>query len=372
MGIIMNPEPMGDGYIPDRLLFRDLQYAELSRSCRNLPAVAVLEGKTGTGKTALARKVLGELGSSGFLTVYTVCEGSSYRTLVKILQEFRIAVPHGFSWTEAWGMFERRIEGRKTLVALDEVDALITNEAVSDEPSPRLLYYLLERARVRRDLGLILISNRHNFLDAIMDDRVKSRISGKVVIAFPPYTPQELEGLLAQRAELALRPGSYTREVLSLCAAMAMQSDRPGDAREAISILAEAASLAEREGCDRIDEGHVRRAVARARGVVVLQYARGLDNLSLLLFYTVVRHPGLTPSEVLARARDYAPYFYVGNFADCTASKRIFMLERSLLRVEKRGRGRGRGVERRLYPPTSIDPEGLREVLRNEYGIEAP
>ena len=83
-------------------------------------------------------------------------------------------------------------------------------------------------------------------------------MTGVQTCALPIYTATELADILWDRARQALRPGAVDDGVVGLCAALAAAEH--GDARRALDLLRVAAEVAEREGCERVEVEHVRRA----------------------------------------------------------------------------------------------------------------
>ena len=76
-------------------------------------------------------------------------------------------------------------------------------------------------------------------------------------LSLAPYDRAALVDILSARSEVALRPGSVSRDVLEQIARIAAAN---GDARFALEILAGAAHAAEDEGAESIVGEHVRRA----------------------------------------------------------------------------------------------------------------
>ena len=121
-----------------------------------------------------------------------------------------------------------------------------------------VLYYLL---KLNEDLKnakvtIIGISNETKFAE-FLDPRVQSRL-GEVKLVFRPYDADQLRDILEQRASLAFEDGVISPEVIALCAAQAAKEH--GDARRALALLRVAAELAERDGREIITEDYVQRA----------------------------------------------------------------------------------------------------------------
>lgn len=282
------------------------------------PTNVLLYGKTGTGKTATARRVGEELDraarSSGARcdVLYVNCEvipskcrllgvltsklverdRTAIETRIERLQRLRgrissgegpvdgdvdrppsaiddeiaelerererLDVPPmtGLPTDEMYRLLIDAIERRErvTVCILDELDQLVS---ASDD-----ILYTLSRMNTDLDasrMSMIGISNDLTFTEAL-DPRVRSSLGEREVI-FPPYTASQLRRILAQRVQEAFRSGAVETGVVPLCAAIAAREH--GDARRALDLLRLAGDLAERNDADAVTEGDVRRAHER-------------------------------------------------------------------------------------------------------------
>jgi cell division control protein 6 len=77
-------------------------------------------------------------------------------------------------------------------------------------------------------------------------------------MVFNPYTVEQLQKILVDRAKLAFNDGAISGAAINLCAAVAGKEN--GDARKAIDLLRVAAEIAERERSSRVEEKHIRLA----------------------------------------------------------------------------------------------------------------
>jgi archaeal cell division control protein 6 len=311
--IFTNKEVMRPAYTPDLLPHRDEQIEQLAgilvAALRgDTPSNVFIYGKTGTGKTAVARYVGKELIRKGedldrkVNFIYINCEviDTQYRVLQNIanyfVKEWRDRVPFtGWPTDEVYAQLKNRVdaEGGVTTIILDEVDKLKGDE---------VLYNLsrinsdLTRARV----SIIGISNDLKYTE-YLDPRVRSSL-GEEAMIFPPYDAAQLQDILRQRAGEALKPESLTDEVIPLCAALAAQEH--GDARRALDLLRVAAELAEREAARTVDEGHVRKAQNKIEVDRITEVVRTLPTQSkLVLLATTLGEEqsnggGLTTGEV--------------------------------------------------------------------------
>lgn len=220
----------------------------------------LLYGKTGTGKTAVARHVLTKLQTQekrNLVVAYinTRLANTEYRTLVELGQAAGVQIPFtGLSIGEVLERIFREVKGKSInmILVLDEIDYLV--KTFGDG-----ILYEFTRSGDRLSpgfLSLVGISNDLKFKEGL-DPRVLSSLSEEELV-FAPYTVDELREILTERAAMAFRPKVATSAAINLCAAMA--GSEHGDARRAIDLLRIAGEVAEREGMTQIDDSCVRRA----------------------------------------------------------------------------------------------------------------
>ncbi len=256
------------------------------------PSNVFIYGKTGTGKTAVTKYVGNKLLSKGKETgkkvnfIYINCEivDTQYRLLQNIANHFiddwseRIPFT-GWPTDEVFTKLKQMIEkeGGVTVIILDEVDKLKGDEA---------LYNL---SRINADLknarvSIVGLSNDLKFTE-FLDPRVKSSL-GEENMIFPPYDAKELEDILIQRVETALKPNSIEGDVVPLCSALAAQEH--GDARRALDLLRMSAELAERGKALIITKKHVRLAQNKIEIDRIIEVVRTLPTQSKLILLAIL------------------------------------------------------------------------------------
>jgi len=103
---------------------------------------------------------------------------------------------------------------------------------------------------------------------------------------FPPYDAGELQDILRQRVELALKPACIDKDVIPLCSALAAQEH--GDARRALDLLRMSAELAERAKSPRITKKHVRLAQNKIEIDRIMEVVRTLPTQSKLILLSIL------------------------------------------------------------------------------------
>jgi cell division control protein 6 len=293
--VFRDREVLRHDYLPEHLPHREEQIRVLGEAvapvlkgarCSNL----FIYGKTGTGKTAVTKYVLGHVegkvkeydASVKFCYVNCRMAGSEYRVLATLSQSIGVTVP--FTGLSIGEVFERFRNGLDTsriifMVALDEVDALIKRRGDS------ILY---ELTRANENLGkskisIIGISNDLR-LKEYLDPRVFSSLSEEEII-FRPYDANELRDILLERAKVSFREGVLSEGALSICSALAAAEH--GDARRALDLLRVAGEVAERRGASLVTEEHVREAEKHIEHNRVVEALKNLTLHSKLVLLSV-------------------------------------------------------------------------------------
>ncbi len=289
--LFIDRNALSPDYVPEALPFRDAQTKAVAEVLAPVlhgskPSNLLLYGKTGTGKTAVARYVLSRLkkeadgGSLIVAYINTRLANTEYRALAELGQAIDVQIPFtGLSIGEVVGRVFKEIQLKKSHVVLvmDEIDYLV--KTFGDG-----ILYEFTRSSEKLSpgfLSLVGISNDLKFKEGL-DPRVLSSLSEEELV-FPPYTVEELKGILTERARVAFRPSAASAAAINLCAAMA--GSEHGDARRAIDLLRIAGEVAEREGLKEIDDSCIRRASDKMEHDRVEEAIRSLpvQNKAILL-----------------------------------------------------------------------------------------
>ncbi len=291
-------------YVPENLPFRDGQTRAVAEVLAPIlhgskPSNLLLYGKTGTGKTAVARYVLGRLRAEANTPNLTVAyvntrlSNTEYRTLAEFAKFIDLPVDRQIPFTGlsigevVERVFETVKSGKKQVIlVLDEIDYLVKTFGDS-------ILYEFTRSGERLSpgfLSLVGISNDLRFKDGL-DPRVLSSLSEEELV-FPPYTVEELKEILTERAKMAFRPEAASPAAINLCAAMA--GSEHGDARRAIDLLRIAGEVAEREGLKEIDDSCIRRASDKMEHDRVEEAIRSLPVQNKAILLAVSRFKGGT------------------------------------------------------------------------------
>jgi len=299
--LFQNREALSPDYIPDKLPFREVQIRQVAQILApalhgSKPSNLLLYGKTGTGKTAVARLVVEKLQAQDtpkqIVTCYvnTRISSTEYRTLAKIAESLPLPEDKKIPGTglSIGTVLDRIFTSIKTtrvhlILVLDEIDYLVS--AYGDD-----VLYQFTRAGEQVDPGfftIVGISNDLKFKDEL-DPRVLSSL-GEEELVFPPYTTEELRAILTARAKIAFKPGVVPSAMLNLCAALA--GSEHGDARRAVDLLRVAGEIAEREGIHQVTEDCIRKASERVESNRVEDALRSLPIQNKLVLLTASKFP---------------------------------------------------------------------------------
>ena len=306
--IFSNRDVLRHDYLPDKLPHREEQIRLLGSTvapvlkedrCSNV----FIYGKTGTGKTAVTKYVMGHLESRAkqigtrvkFSYVNCRMTDSAYRVFASLCQSVGVSVPFtGLAAGEVFDRFRNGLEATKVvlIVALDEVDALIKDRGDG------LLYELtrINETLQHSKVSIIGISNDLR-LKEFLDPRVFSSLSEEEMV-FRPYDAGELRRILQERSALSFKEGALSEAALSVCSALAAAEH--GDARRALDLLRVAGEVAERVGATVVTEEHVREAEKRIEHNRVLEAINNLTLHSKLVLLSVYRlgKPNATTGEI--------------------------------------------------------------------------
>jgi len=288
-------EVLRHDYLPEKLPHREEQIQRLGEAvapvlrdarCSNI----FIYGKTGTGKTAVTKYVLGHLetkakeygASVKFCYVNCRMIGSEYRIFANLSQNLGMTIPFtGLSVGEVFDRFRNGLDASRTIfiVVLDEVDALIKDRGDG------LLYELtrINETLHKSKVAMIGISNDLR-LKEFLDPRVFSSLSEEEMV-FRPYDASELRNILLERSKLSFLDGALSDAALSICSALAAAEH--GDARRALDLLRVAGEVAERQGATVITEEHVREAEKHIEHDRVLDALQNLTLHSKLVLLSV-------------------------------------------------------------------------------------
>ena len=232
--IINDPEVLSEGYIPEKILNREKELAQISNSLGLVNSF--IYGASGSGKTILVKKAIVNFNSSNKAKViYIDC--SLYQTTNAILHEILISLnsvvvsKSNYELTKRLQAKLRHVEGR-IIICLDHFEHLKEIETVDKILS--------------LGLGLMIIAESKEAYRKL-SRRAKASLTNFIEIK--PYTKDQVFEILKERAEKALQNYTYSDETLESIAEASH-----GDLALALNLLKSLALKAENEGKESMDE----------------------------------------------------------------------------------------------------------------------
>ena len=383
--IFARKELLKVGHVPEsaRIVGRDDEIEAVAAELRPIvrgdpPNNVVIYGKTGTGKSLVARHVTerarraAESNGVSIGTVYVDCAQHNTqtrvaRTVTRSLNETdatdfdipRAGIGSGEYYDYLWEILN--IAYDSVTIILDEVDRLDDDDILMQLSRAR------ESGKADCHLGVVAVSNKIEYRDRL-NERVKSSLREEEFV-FQPYDANQLREIMKHRRD-AFYDGVLTSDVIPLTAAVAAQEH--GDARKAIEILRHAGELAERENADKVTEDHVRDAQEWAEIDRFEELLRGSTTQVKFILYSLALLTEENPNEDgFSTSRIYERYRETVNKIGATelSEHRVYELlkEQAFLGVVEStrtggGRGQGSYLEHRLVQDTGIV---LKSVLRD-------
>jgi len=285
-------------FVPDRLPHREQEInimastlVEVLRDKKKRTSNILCFGKTGTGKTAVAKYLCNQLSETGKKHNLSITplyirkvpsEAALYADIGNYIEPNQTIPDRGIPTEKIFERMRKTIENKNTGVVLiiDEIDN------ACEKYTDNFLYNL---TRINTDLKqsslcLIGITNDLKFGEHL-DSRIKSSMHADEII-FPPYNAAQLQDILIQRAELAFNKDAVDVPVIPLCAALAAQEY--GDARRAFELLRTAGDVAVREENEKVREEHVRKAQNKIEYDKMSEAIRTLPAQSKMVLISVL------------------------------------------------------------------------------------
>lgn len=287
-------------YVPENLPHREREVSELASVLAaalrgdGRPSNVFMYGKSGTGKTVLARFVVEKLKTKGetlgltFSSAYlnTRYRKTNYRVLASLCEELGgTSVPAtGLPTDVVFDRLQKIIDSGEHLVViiLDEIDWLVKHSG--DD----LLYQLTRVNNIleKGEVSLVGITNDLKFRE-YLDRRVISSL-GEESIVFNPYDAEELFDILRKRSKIAFKSNVLKENAIKVASAIAAREH--GDARRAIDLLRVAGEIAEREKRERVKREEILKAREKVEKNVVKDTIIGLPLQEKLLLLALGLH----------------------------------------------------------------------------------
>lgn len=308
-GVFQNRKLVDIDYIPneDRIVGRSDQIQQVAEEIAPLltgtPANSILIfGKTGTGKSLVAKHVMERLQSEGRRqeTVigisYVNCSQTTTTSRVVrnigqnlCTEEAATNFPErGISVDEyyerLWRLIDDQFDG--VVITLDEVDML------KDDNPLMVLSRAGESGSVETPISIIGISNKINYRDQ-MNQRTKSSFGHREFV-FDPYDAKQLQEILENRRD-AFKEGVLEQGVIPRIAALAAKEH--GDARKGVEVLKYLGQYAEQNNKSTIGEGDIDQVREIAEAERLQDLLAGLPQHTRYVVIAIALLTENTPNE---------------------------------------------------------------------------
>jgi len=366
--LFRDPEVFEIDYVPEQFNHRDAQIRELAFQVRpglrgGRPLNTVCRGLPGTGKTTSVRKVFAEIeeATKRLLPVYINCQIDNTRFAV-FSQIYRRVFGHlppasGVSFKQIFDAIARALlrDEQVLLVGLDDANYLLYNNEIND-----ILYPLLRshEAYPGVRIGVVaIVSDMSVSLQTEVDARVAS-VFRPTEIYFPPYSGEEVHGILEERVLQGLYPNVLRPEMLDLVVEQTMKS---GDLRVGIDLLKRATLSAEKAARRSIEREDICKAYEVSRYLHLAYSLRALraeerEVLGRIAEMAVRDDQEMNAGEVYHFVREKAGISYTRYYK----MVQKFDAMRLLNLHYRQGRGRTRLISLRY------DPDRVLKHLRQE------
>jgi cell division control protein 6 len=359
MTILKSHVPFSDDFLPPQLVDRDHELSTIERFLEPLktgqrnPSNLFVTGSVGVGKTTIARFVLASIPKTIPSIHITVSPNTTAYTLASLIA--RGLFPDFNIKRSTDELISETIKrtSTPTLLVLDEIERMPIEEA---DP---ILHHFSRFGKI----SIIIISRKHDALEKLPED-TKSSLKCRQLL-LPPYDKKQLLEILKQRAELGLYPNTVNEETLEEIAEYASYF---GNARLAIDILYEAASLADNGKASEITKTFVQSAIAICEKRATIEALRTLPTPHALALKAVIDTSKPQPSTYkrayirwINMLQTYGlPEFSFWKFIDVIRD----LKKLEFVATQKHGKGRAMGVETILEVPKHIQSV-FEEMMRS-------
>ena len=326
--VFKNRDALRESWTPREIVGRDDELEELQNHLQPVieeaaPNHMLLYGRTGVGKTATTRYILGELIAStkeynvDASVVWQNCAdcNTSYQVTIDLVntlitrrkgneQEMMNRTGHSSSavYDRLWKELDKI--GGSVIIVLDEIDNIGGDD--------KLLYQLSRVNSTGMDyldntqVGVIGISN-----DLTFTERISSQVEGsfgKRRVHFSSYDAVEIRAILNQRIEHAFKSETVNDEAVAWCAAQIAKSG--GNARSALEMLLQAGELVENNDENRVTEEYMMQAREELEREEIREILKDIKDHQLMILASILYHDleGNTPTRAREIHTEYQQF----------------------------------------------------------------
>lgn len=253
--LIIRPELLQTGYMPDRILFRDEQLNKLVATISPIlrgyqPKDIVLLGKSQTGKTIVANKILNDLREKiNQETLNLEIIDTSYSIVFSPERAIQNVI---YRITNDDAIYDTEINEQQGISKLidilktKEMSLLIVDHSIPSKKSKDYLKPLFDAQALLQTRN----TNKNVFISFIMiidtDIEKWQTDDNHVTIFFSPYSKEEIEKIVFDRKS-AFKEGAISDEIIRKCITAV-----PNSISEIFSLLLDATIIAESKNANSV------------------------------------------------------------------------------------------------------------------------
>lgn len=302
--LFQNINAFDPDYIPPNYNFRDTQMEAMAMAIRpamrgGQPSNAIVLGSPATGKTTAVKKVfeLVKKNTDKVLCVFINCQLHTTRFGI-FSQIYKKLFGHtppetGVPFSRIYDQIMKEVQKKELslVIALDDVNYLFQSKSAN-----KVIYDLLrayeEYPGVKTSIFAILSDLEFKY---VFDKNVNTVFIPQEII-FKPYTYNEIEIILKDRAEAGFYPSVLSQEILE---EVAMYTFEYGDLRTGISLLKSCGNIAEADASREIKMEHFEKAVGSLNPINISDTLISLNDDERELLKIIADYDGVYKSGEL-------------------------------------------------------------------------
>lgn len=281
-------------------------------------------GRPGVGKTVACKHILKELEdeTDNIIPIYINCwqRNTTYKIILDICEAMDFKFVQNRKTEELFRWVKQNFNKKSAVFVFDEADKLEDLD---------FLYMILEEIYRKT---VIIITNFKDWI-AELDERLKSRLMPEL-IEFKPYSYEETEGILKQRAEYALHPNVWGEGAFELIVRKAYNMQ---DIRAGLYLMKESAQIAEDKSSRKIVLEHAQHALSKI-GEFSIKKASDLEADEQLILDLIKNNSGKKIGDFFKMYQENG-----GNLVYKSFQRKIDRLEKNKFIVVEKTAGGGEG-----------------------------